>query len=184
MAQVRTGLRDRPKRSMKSWCIHYANRWQISSTDLINGMYGKEVIVLPQQFQLRIECLHQLGELLDQLLPLEMQWHFWFRPTHEQPTPPICRLGCGGEPEDVAHDLIRELHVLLERAAPCGSAPSSRLKLFLPVMMFKYIDWSSGSVSTRLELDETPLSWNPLTFPAGAYAKDRSSVPGQAARRA
>jgi hypothetical protein len=181
-----TPLRSRTRpRSLEDWCVFYAERWQIPEEHLITGMHGPEIILFPPKFQARIEHLHEIARLLNELMPPEMQWNFWFRPTLAEPTPPACRMGWDGSPERLALQLIAELQALLEQVAAIAPSDSEQhpwLRLFLPVTMYKFVDWTSGSITTRYEIDADvrPARHTPLEFRAGDFAKHRRNPPWRA----
>ncbi len=174
----------RSRRSLSAWCVLYAERWQIPEQDLVNQMHGPELLMPPHEFRARIEHLHEIARLLDKLMPTEMQWNFWFRPTLAQPTPPVCRMGWEHSEEFVALQLIAELRALHKQAGAISASDCEHhpcLRLFLPVTTYRSIDWTSGTISTTWEVDDhvRPVRYRTLEFRPGDFARYRPHSPAR-----
>lgn len=174
-------LRSMFPNDVRRWCGTYARRWYVPIDELTDAIVGGEIIPDPSEVWMRATQVSQIAEALDVLIPHELQWNFWYRPSVCQPLAPMCRLGWS---ENCLEELIGELQTLRKIHARADSADTRSLtvmQLFKPAVTFKHLE--RGCVVTYLACEVKPLRYQPLEFPPGEHAPLSSGPPPQVIAR-
>lgn len=172
---------DRPLRSVyragiRRWCAAYAQRWGVPVEELVSLIAGGEIIPYPPEVQARAVRIRCVAERLDALMPAELQWNFWYRPSVCNSVSPMCRLGWT---KNCLEEIEGELQSLQERfseIAPVDADPPPVLRLFKPATMFKRLE--RGFAVTHVVCEHKPRRYQPLEFAPEDHAPLVSGPPG------
>jgi hypothetical protein len=174
-------LRSTFPADVRRWCGTFARRWYVPVDELTDAIVGGDIIPAPSEVWTRAAQVSQIVEALDVLIPHELQWNFWYRPSVCQPLAPMCRLGWS---ENCLEELIGELQTLRQFHARADSVDARSLtvmKLFKPAVTFKCLE--RGCAVTHLACEVKPLSYQPLEFLPGEHAPLLSGPPPQVTSR-
>jgi len=105
------------------WDRIYTSRWSLDLGDIADAVYGSDFIPFPKAMRQRMDLVHEIAKLLDQLLPREEQSLYWTMPLPLTLAPPYKTLrscGDGNCLEILLWDLRQKVALAPDRDPPSG----------------------------------------------------------------